>query len=120
MNILSKIEKVEQMAKFRWYVYFKGTNRKGETMLVELSESALGNWFITTYITDTDGHCWGKYDPTIYKYFEKHKNEVTRSGMRIYPEWQLEATHKNAEKLLNACYWNFKHCKKYETIIKNA
>ncbi len=35
MNILSKIEKVEQMAKFRWYVYFKGTNRKGETMLVE-------------------------------------------------------------------------------------
>ena len=46
---------------------------------------------VSTFVTDEDGNCYGKYNPTI-------------NGFKINFDWLLEATIANEKKLLNEVY----------------
>ena len=114
--------KVEQMAEKRWYYTFTDPNKKGETLVIELSKCTNSGgkndlpviwykhgyidrilktyWWISTYVTDTEGNCYGRYNPQI-KLTEDGKRQV------INFDWMLEAAGENKERLLNEVYWQF-------------
>lgn len=48
------------------------------------------HWAVSTYATDADGHCWGRYNPTVKP--DTHKLNFA---------WVLEATEDNRVALLN-------------------
>lgn len=101
---------IEERVKGRiWYVEFEDRNQLGEKILVEFSycensgsvhslpnmwyksgriDRVLENyWSISTFATDKNGMCLGRYNP-------QHKK------FKIDFEWMLEATEENAAKLL--------------------
>lgn len=115
---------IEQMEKTRWFYYFKEPNAKGETLTIELtkceddpnwknSNPKLWNkngctgsvletyWSISTYVRDTEGNCFGIYNP-------QHTTEYNPKTDTIRPvinfEWMFEATEKNKEKLIDEVY----------------
>lgn len=106
---------IEEMTKGRrWYVEFKEKNQLGEKILVEFSycensggahslpnmwykngyiDRVLENyWIISTYATELNGMCRGRYNPQ-----EKKSEDGKR--LVIDFEWMLEATEENAAKL---------------------
>lgn len=107
---------IEQVAETRWFYKFTEPNAKGETLIIELSlctnsgsKHALpilwkqkGHidrvletyWCFDTYVTDTEGMCYGRYNPQS-KLSEDGKSSV------INFDWMFEATEENKEKLID-------------------
>ena len=54
-------------------------------------------WSVEVYVTDTEGTCWGRYNPQT-KLSEDKKRLV------INFDWMFEATEENKEKILNEVY----------------
>jgi len=116
---MTKNYTVEQMAGTRWFYNFTDANKKGEKITVELSKcensysiNSLPNlwykhgyidrvletyWSVEVYTTDTEGACWGRYNPQT-KLSEDGKRSV------INFDWMFEATEENKEKILNEVY----------------
>ena len=110
---------IEQMAETRWFYNFTETNAKGEKILIELSKCTNSGgknalpvlwkqhgfidrvletyWCIETYATDTEGMCYGRYNP---------QTKLSEDGKRavINFNWMFEATEENKEKLINEVY----------------
>lgn len=107
---------VEQMAETRWFYTFAEPNTKGETLVIELSKCTNWGgsnalpvlwkkhgyidrvletyWSISTYVRDTEGNCYGRYNP---------QSKLSEDGKRavINFDWMFEATEDNKEKLLD-------------------
>lgn len=106
------------------YLTFEEKNKKGEKMIIQIQkiihepkcktdiihylvsngkmDKPLSSWwFVDTYVEDANGNCRKDYDPTMY-YFEKYDNKgnVVESGGKKKPEWILEATKKNYDKII--------------------
>lgn len=116
---MKKTYTIEKMSNCRTRYTFDGKNAKGESVLVELiaCENPGGKnalpvlwkkrgfidrvlntyWCVNTYVTDKDGNCWGRYNPT-----SKRSEDGKRSVLDF--AWMFEATQENAEKLLNEIY----------------
>ena len=95
-----------------WY-HVNEPNKKGETMQFSISEcedpkfknSLPKLWkkhgymdrvlktylSIHTYVTDTNGDCWGRYNPQLKQ----------RNNHEINFEWMFENTEENKQKLIN-------------------
>ena len=83
----------------------KEKNQKGESLTVELTLNRRGDrkknacpdlWLhVHTYVTDSEGGCSGKYNPTLEPY---------EHGMKLKDDMFLEATKENAIKLLTMVY----------------
>lgn len=102
---------------FRSLYDFKGTNRKGETMIIEVTTGEdsgdkrslprlwhkAGNtptilrhyWCLKTCVTDEAGNCWGIYNP-----------QHTQGG-KINFAYMLEATPENLTAILRECVKRF-------------
>lgn len=110
---------VEQMAETRWFYTFTEPNVKGETLVIELSKCTNWGgsnalpvlwekkgfidrvletyWSVSTYVTDTEGACWGAYNP-------QEKLREDGKGMVINFDWMFEATEENREKLIGEVF----------------
>lgn len=110
---------VEQSAETVWYYKFTEQNAKGETFTIELSkcENSGGShalpilwkkhgytdrvletyWCISTYMTDTEGRCWGVYNPQ-----SKRSEDGKRAIINF--DWMFEATEENKEKLIDEAF----------------
>lgn len=110
--------KVEKGAGSLTLIYVTEPNAKGETLLIELSECknsggknalpvlwkkhgfinrVLDTYIcIHTYVTDTEGNCYGRYNPQT-KLSEDGKRNV------INFEWMFENTEENKQKLIDEC-----------------
>lgn len=93
-------------------------NEKGETLLIELSECenpggknalpvlwkksgfidrVLDTYIcIHTYVTDTEGNCYGRYNP-------QNKLSDDRKRYVINFDWMFENTEENKQKLIDEC-----------------
>lgn len=114
---------IEQMAETRWFYNFTEPNAKGETLTIELNrcddpdcknsipklwkeygytDKVLESyWSIRTYVRDTEGDCYGRYNPQIKMELNP---ETGNSHSVINFEWTLEATEENKQKLLDEVY----------------
>lgn len=116
---MTKNYTVEQMAETRWFLNFTNINQKGETLVIEItkcenwgSKNSLPNlwykhgfidrvletyWSIETYVRDTEGGCWGAYNP---------QTKLSDDGKRnvINFDWMFEATEETKEKLINEVF----------------
>ena len=98
---------IKKLAETRELYTFEDKNYKGEKIQVEFIKSSgslaqiwfekgytskLLNtyWSVDVFATEENGHCWGKYNPTIKK--GEHKLNF---------KWVLEATEENKQKILN-------------------
>ena len=110
---------IEQTAETVWFYTFTDTNKKGEKVIIELSKcedndskSSLSKlwkqngyidrvldtyWCIQTYVKDTEGNSFGRYNP-------QHKLSEDKQRMVINFDWMFEATEENKEKLINEVY----------------
>lgn len=102
-----------------WFYTFTDKNAKGETICFELSkcENSGGShalpvlwkqhgyidrildtyWCLEVYATDTEGQCWGRYNP-------QHKLSDDGKRAVINFSWTFEATEENREKLIDEVY----------------
>ena len=109
---------VEKRAGSITWIHVTEPNAKGETLLIELSECensggknalpvlwkkhgfidrVLDTYIcIHTYVTDTEGNCYGRYNPQT-KLSEDGKRNV------INFEWMFENTEENKQKLIDEC-----------------
>lgn len=106
--------KIEEMAPgLRWFYEYQKPTPRGERIVVELcrcenpggsnslpvlwnknghTSTVLDDWWgVQVYAYDSEGNCWGRYNPT-----EKH--DVPRPVIDF--KWMLSATEENREKLL--------------------
>lgn len=105
-------ESVETLSPYTTRYTFAPRTAAGETLVVDFTRCESSNsagdlarlwhkngytsrvlpthWAVSTYVTDTDGHCWGRYNPTVKPC--THKLDF---------EWVLEATDDNRVALLN-------------------
>lgn len=119
---MNKKYTIEQMAETRWVYTFTDTNKKGESLIIELSkneDSSFKNslpklwykngytnrilesyWSIGTYVKDSEGQSYGRYNPQ-----HKISDDKKRSALNF--DWMLEATEENKEKLINEVYQIF-------------
>lgn len=110
---------VEQSAEKVWWYKFAEPNAKGETFTIELSlctnwggshalpvlwkqhgymDRVLETyWSISTYMTDTEGRCWGAYNP------QSKRSEDGKCAV-INFDWMFEATEENREKLIDEAF----------------
>jgi len=110
---------VEQSAETVWWYKFTDQNAKGETFTIELSKctNCGGShalpvlwkqhgyidrlletyWCISTYMTDTEGRCWGAYNPQ-----SKRSEDGKRAVLNF--NWMFEATEENKEKLIDEAF----------------
>ncbi len=134
---MEKIENkmiIEKMGKYRAFYKFTEKNKKGETLTVEISETFVDNslksdtlpklWKkhgftnklydnylnVNCYVTDKNGTCWGKYNPT-----EKLSDDGKRNIINF--DYMLEVSEENKQYLLNIIYKMFMAGTK-ETISK--
>ena len=107
----TKLKKINSYGNSNKYEFY---NKKGEHVVIEVSKtttdpkdkkSSPNLWVkagylkkpiynylsVSTFVTDEDGNCYGKYNPTI-------------NGFKINFDWLLEATIANEKKLLNEVY----------------
>ena len=95
---------IEKGAGSTTWIHVTDKNKKEETLLIELLVCDRGDhdkkkfpekWLsVHTYVTDSEGHCRGAYNPTIEPY--KH-------GMKIKDDMIFEATEENKQKLIDEC-----------------
>lgn len=113
----------KEMANHRAFYELNETNKNGEKINVEImeifpdntSKNSLPNlWLkhgytnklynsylcIDCYVTEKDGNCWERYNPTI-KLSDDEKRHV------INFDWLLEVNEENKEKILNEIYKKF-------------
>ena len=118
---------IEQIAESRWFYKFTEANEKGEKLIIELTRCEddssykkslpkLWNkngyinrvletyWSIQTYVKDTEGNCWGMYNP-------QEQLSDDRKRMVINFNWMFEATEENKGKLINEVYRLFSSVK---------
>ena len=55
-------------------------------------------WNMEVYVSDANGNCWGKYNPT-----------VVEGQNKIDFNWMLEATDRNADRLIEECVRRANH-----------
>lgn len=113
---------IEQMAETRWFYKFTEPNNKGEKLVIELMKctNSGGNhsspvlwkqhgfinriletyWCIETYATDTEGMCYGRYNPQ-----HKLSNDGKRAVINF--DWMFEATEENKQKLIDEVFRMF-------------
>jgi hypothetical protein len=106
---------IRQSAETVWWYTFTESNAKGEAMVVELSKctNCGGShalpvlwkqhgyidrvletyWCIQTYVKDTEGHSYGRYNPQSKQY----KCEINF-------DWMFEATEENKQKLIDEAF----------------
>lgn len=99
--------KIDKLAETRELYTFEEKNHKGEKIQVEFvkSSGSLAKiwfekgytdklldtyWSVDVFATEENGHCWGKYNPTIKK-----------GEYKLNFKWVLEATEENKQKILN-------------------
>lgn len=122
---MNKEYTIEQMADTRWFYTFTEVNGKGEKIIIELSKcedwkenkNSLSKlwekggyidrvletyWSIQTYVEDTEGNSYGRYNPQT-------KREDGKSVINF--DWMSEATEENKEKLINKVYKLFSSAK---------
>lgn len=123
LKLMKKEYIVEQVAKTRWFYKFMEPNSKGETLTIELSKCRNTGgtnslpylwkkkgytnrilttyWSISTYVRDTEGACYGRYNPQT-------KVEVNPETGNPHPvinfDWMFEATEENKQKLIDEVY----------------
>lgn len=108
---------VEKIAEDRKWYKFTNINAKGEKIIIEImkitcdlkNKNSIMNlwkkngyienvlpsyWSLTVYVEDSEGSCFGCYNPTII-------------NGKINFEWLLEATGDNKQKLINEVYKRF-------------
>lgn len=102
---------IEQITETRSLYTFTEPNAKGEKIVAELVKCSNSNpatwkkrgfidkaletyWSIEVYVTDTEGNCWGRYNP-------QHKLSEDGKRMVINFDWIFEATEENKEKLID-------------------
>ena len=117
MKIMSKYTIEKGCGSLTW-IHVTEPNEKGETLLIELSECTnpggknalpvlwkkhgfidrvLDTYIcIHTYVTDTEGNCYGRYNPQT-KLSEDGKRSV------INFDWMFENTEENKQKLIDEC-----------------
>lgn len=84
---------IAQMASHRWFIKFVESNSIGEKITIEFC--SLDGWLrINVFATDTEGLCWGKYNP-------QEKMSKDRGRRVINPKWLLEDTQANRDRLIN-------------------
>lgn len=110
---------VEQVAETRWFYTFIEPNAKGEKVIIELSKCTNQGgsnalpvlwhkkgyidrvletyWSIDTFVKDTEGNCWGRYNP-------QNKLSEDKKRVVINFEWMFEATEDNKERLIDEVY----------------
>lgn len=112
MGIMDRV-KVEEIAEGRRLLYtFSEKNEKGELIQVELSKCKPDNksdsslprlwakngfidrvlesyWYVDTYVTEENGNCYRRYNPTVIK-----------GTTKLDFDWVIEATEENLIKLL--------------------
>ena len=111
---------IEQTAETVWFYTFTDKNGKGEKIIIELSKcedwkeskKSLPKlwykggyidrvletyWCIQTYVKDTEGNSFGRYNP-------QNKLSEDKKRMVINFDWMVEATEENKEKLINEVY----------------
>lgn len=141
---------IEKMGGHRTFYKFIEKNKLGETLTVEISETFVDNslksdtlpklWKkhrftnklynsylnVDCYVTDKDGTCWGKYNPT-----EKLSDDKKRNVINF--DYLLEVSEENKQYLLDLIYKMFmananeiiskeeynKLCKDYKTTINS-
>lgn len=108
--------KIEQVVESRGFYSFMEKNNKGELLTIEFTkcedndmknslsklwhkkgytDTILNSyWCVNTYVIDSEGSSYGRYNPTVKKY-------------EIDFDWTLEATEENKEILLNEIYNRF-------------
>lgn len=124
IKIMTEKYTVEEMAPTRWYYYFEDKNGKGERLTIEVIKCEVENpndkncllylwkkngfidriltsyWSIQTFVHDTEGNCFGLYNPTV-----KRSEDGKRSVINF--DWMLEATEENLNLLLEEVYNRF-------------
>lgn len=125
---------IEKMGEHRTFYKFTEKNKKGETLVVEISETFVDNslksdtlpklWKnhgftnklynsylnVNCYVTDKNGTCWGRYNPT-----EKLAEDGKRNVINF--DYMLEVSEENKKYLLDLIYKMFMAGTK-ETISK--
>lgn len=112
---------MEQTTETRRFYTFEETNKLGEKLVVEIGRChAEGKnslptlWYkhgwtkdlmtdylvVNTYVTDTEGGCSGKYNPT-------HKLDEDGKRYVINFDWLFEPSDDNKDKVLNEIYNQF-------------
>lgn len=114
---------IEKMGGHRTFYKFIEKNELGETLTVEISETYPDNtnknslpnlWKqhgftnklynsylnVDCYVTDKDGTCWGKYNPT-----EKLADDKKRNVINF--DYMLEVNEENKQYLLDLIYKMF-------------
>lgn len=117
---------IEKMAETRWFYKFIEPNATGETLTIELSKCINLNaendkkslpymwykagckdrilttfWSIHTYVRDTEGACYEKYNPQVIVMYTP-ETETTRPVINF--DWMFEATEENKQKLIDEVY----------------
>ncbi len=108
---------IEKITEDREWYKFTDINAKGEKLLIEVmkitcdlkNKNSIMNlwkkngyienvmpsyWRVQVYIEDSEGNCFGRYNPTII-------------NGKINFEWLFEATEDNKQKLINEVYKRF-------------
>lgn len=118
--------KVEQITDMTWVYTFMDKNEKAETLTIELTKCksdsspkslpVLWNkegyidkvletyWSIDTYVKDSEGNCFGLYNP-------QHKLREDGKATIINFEYMFEATEENKYILINKVYELFSSAK---------
>lgn len=115
---------IEKMGEHRTFYKFTEKNKLGEALTVEISETFIDNnlksdtlpklWKkhgftnklynsylnVQCYVTDKDGTCWGKYNPT-----EKLSDDKKRNVINF--DYMLEVSEENKKCLLDLIYKMF-------------
>lgn len=100
------------------WIHVTEPNKKGEKLLIELSECknpggknalpvlwhkygftdrVLDTYIsIHTYVTDSEGNCFGRYNPQTKLSDDRKRNVINF-------DWMLENTEENKQKLINEC-----------------
>ncbi len=120
---------VEQRAKNRWVYTFEGKNSIGESLIVEairfipdlketssvmmywvksgkIRKALSSYWTISTYVHDSEGHCYGKYNPMLKAGGFSENGQDCQHYIMDYA-WVLEGTEENLQKLLGEAYRRF-------------
>ena len=113
----------KEMATHRAFYELEETNKKGEKISVEITEIFVDNtntnnlpnlWLkhgytnklynsylcVNCYVTDKDGNCWERYNPTIKLSDDKKRNVINF-------DYLMEVSEENKEKLLKEIYKRF-------------
>lgn len=117
--------RVEQITDTRTRYHVLHKNDKGESLLIEITEcegTSPRLWFkmgyidhllksylsLVTYCTDSEGGCWGRYNPQIKPSADGKRNVINF-------DWMFENTEENKQRLIDECIRLFDNVKEVRT-----